>query len=111
MKNTANINLSAKPRDMRKVTDLTGNVYKSLVVISKRAHQLAITEKAQISEKLAEFAPRTDTLEEVFDNREQMEISAHFEKLPKPTLVALEEFINEKVYFRTPEIEISDEQE
>jgi len=106
-----NTNLSSIPRDMKRITETTGNVYKSLVVISKRALQLSITEKAQITEKLAEFAPRTDTLEEVFDNREQMEISAHFERQPKPTLVAIEEFLDNKVYFRTPEIDPSENQE
>lgn len=111
MMKSQNTNLSSIPRDMKRITETTGNVYKSLVVISKRALQLSITEKAQITEKLAEFAPRTDTLEEVFDNREQMEISAHFERQPKPTLVAIEEFLDNKVYFRTPEIDPSENQE
>jgi len=111
MKNTTGIEITTVPRDMRKITDMTGNLYQSVVVLSKRAHQLAIAEKTQITEKLAEFAPRNDSLEEIFDNREQMEISAHFERQPKPTLVAVSEFLNGKVYYRIPEVDTTEDQE
>lgn len=109
MKIIDNIELSVIPRDMTKISQITGNLYESVVVISKRAHQLAVLEKHEITEKLAEFAPRTDSLEEVYDNREQMEIATHYEKMPKPSVIAINEFINGKIYFRKPEI--TEEQE
>ncbi|MFC2114336.1 DNA-directed RNA polymerase subunit omega [Bacteroidota bacterium] len=103
MEKNSNIEVFAVPRDVKKISEQTGNIYQSLVVLSKRANQIAVREKEELSHKLAEFAPKNDTLEEIFDNREQMEISAHYEKLPKPSLVALDEFLNDKVYFRKPE--------
>jgi DNA-directed RNA polymerase subunit K/omega len=99
-----NISVNTKPRDIKKITELSGNLYKSVVILSKRANQIAKQEKDELVDKLAEFAPKNDNLEEIFDNREQMEISAHYEKLPKPTLVAIEEFLDNKVYFRDPDI-------
>ncbi len=98
------LELSVVPRDITKISKISGNLYESVVIISKRAHQLAVLEKHEISDKLAEFAPRTDSLEEVYDNREQMEIAVHYEKLPKPSIIATHEFLNGKIYFRKPEI-------
>jgi DNA-directed RNA polymerase subunit K/omega len=83
----------------------TENVYKSVVVISKRANQISTELKEELDGKLAEFASTTDNLEEVFENREQIEISKFYEKLPKPGLIAADEFINENVYYRIPEVE------
>ena len=103
MEKNSNIEVFAVPRDIKKISEQTGNIYQSLVVLSKRANQIAVREKEELAQKLAEFAPKNDTLEEIFDNREQMELSAHYEKLPKPSLVALDEFIHDKVYFRNPE--------
>lgn len=90
------------PRDLRAIEQKTTNIYESIVVIGKRAKQIALEQKEELHGKLAEFAPSTDTLEEVFENREQIEISTFYEKLPKPTIIATEEFLEDKVYFRNP---------
>ena len=105
MKKSDNIEVFAVPRDLNRIREITGNLYQSLVILGKRANQIALIEKEELGQKLAEFAPKNDTLEEIFDNREQMEISAHYEKLPKPRLVAIEELINDKVYFRSTNVE------
>src|SRR5690606_13507819 len=93
---------STVTRDLRDLDKETDNLYESIVVISKRANQIAVDVKEELNGKLAEFATTNDNLEEVFENREQIEISKHYERLPKPTLVAIDEFLNEKVYFRNP---------
>ena len=87
-------------RDMDKIAEPTGNVYESVAVISKRARQISSQMKDELSSKLAEFASTVDNLEEVFENREQIEISKFYERLPKPTLLATEEFLEGKVMFR-----------
>lgn len=87
----------------RKLVDLdrqTGNIYESVVIISKRADQIASELKQELTRKLADFSSVNDSLEETFENREQIEISKYYEKLPKPTIVATEEFLEGKVYFR-----------
>ena len=89
-------------RDVRKMDAKTDNIYESVVIISKRANQISSAIKEELSGKLSEFASSTDNLEEVFENREQIEISRHYERLPKPTLIATEEFLEGKVYFRNP---------
>lgn len=103
MVNRNTIQVFVKPRNLDRINDETGNLYKSVALLGKRANQIAKAEKEELSEKLAEFAPKTDNLEEVFDNREQMEISAHYEKLPKPTTVAIEEILNDELFYREPE--------
>ena len=108
MIDTSNISVVVKPRDLNKINNLTGNIYNSVVVVSKRANALAKEEKEELILKLAEFAPKNDNLEEIFDNREQMEISAHYERLPKPTLVAMEELLLNRIYYR--KVEASDEE-
>ena len=80
----------------------TANIYESLVVISKRANQIASEMKDELNSKLSEFNSSTDNLEEIFENREQIEISKYYERLPKPTLIAVQEFIENKIYFRNP---------
>ncbi|HQW23845.1 MAG: DNA-directed RNA polymerase subunit omega [Bacteroidetes bacterium] len=80
----------------------TGNVYESLVVIAKRANQISTEMKEELNAKLSEFNSTTDNLEEVFENREQIEISKYYERLPKPTLIAIQEFNEDKIYFRNP---------
>jgi len=82
--------------------DQTGNIYESVAIIGKRANQISLEIKQDLTKKLAEFASYNDSLEEVFENREQIEISRYYEKLPKPTLLATEEFENGNVYFRDP---------
>ncbi|GGE34369.1 MULTISPECIES: DNA-directed RNA polymerase subunit omega [Sphingobacterium] len=93
---------STVTRDLRELDQTTDNLYESIVVISKRANQIAVDMKEELNQKLSEFASSNDNLEEVFENREQIEISKHYERLPKPTLVAIDEFLHEKVYFRNP---------
>lgn len=92
-------------RDLRKLDGPTGNLYESLAIISKRANQISAQMKEELHNKLQEFAHDSDTLEEVFENREQIEISSFYERLPKPTSIATEEFLSERIYFRNPEKE------
>ena len=80
----------------------TGNLYETLVVISKRANQIASEMKEELNSKLSEFNTSTDNLEEVFENREQIEISKYYERLPKPTLIAVQEYMENKIYARNP---------
>lgn len=87
-------------RDLDKIAGQTGNIYLSVVVVSKRARQIAVNIKEELNNKLAEFATTVDNLEEVFENREQIEISKFYERLPKPTTTATEEFLEEKHNFR-----------
>lgn len=92
-------------RDLREIDASTDNLYESLVIISKRANQISVDLKEELNGKLAEFATTNDNLEEIFENREQIEISKFYERLPKPTLVAIDEFLNDKIYFRNPDLE------
>ena len=87
-------------RDIEKIAAQTGNLYESVVVNSKRARQIAVNIKEELNNKLAEFATTVDNLEEVFENREQIEISKFYERMPKPTTTATEEFLEEKLNFR-----------
>ena len=94
-------------RNIMDLCDDTGNIYESVAIIAKRANQISVQIKEDLSKKLAEFASYNDSLEEVFENREQIEISRYYEKLPKPTLLATQEFIENKVYWRDPTRDIS----
>ena len=89
-------------RDMIKLCDQTGNVYETVAIIAKRANQISVEMKQDLEKKLQEFASVNDNLEEVFENREQIEISRYYEKLPKPTLIAAKEFEDGKVFYRNP---------
>ncbi|MEE1233272.1 MAG: DNA-directed RNA polymerase subunit omega [Phocaeicola sp.] len=89
-------------RNMMDLCEDTGNVYETVVIIGKRANQIAVEMKNDLSKKLQEFASYNDNLEEVFENREQIEISRYYEKLPKPTLIAAQEYEEGKVYYRNP---------
>lgn len=89
-------------RDLRELDKSTDNIYESIVIMGKRANQLSNNLKEELHQKLSEFASSNDNLEEVFENREQIEISKHYEKLPKPVLVAVQEFVDGKVYYRNP---------
>ena len=89
-------------RNMVELCEDTGNVYETVAIIGKRANQIAVEMKNDLSKKLQEFASYNDNLEEVFENREQIEISRYFEKLPKPTLIAAQEYEEGKVYYRNP---------
>ena len=83
----------------------TDNIYKSISIIAKRANQINSEIKKELIDKLDEFATHNDTLEEVFENKEQIEVSKYYERLPKPTALAVEEWLKGKVYFRTPDSE------
>ncbi len=89
-------------RDMNSLSAEVGNVYETVKIIGKRANQVSLEVKSELEKKLQEFASYTDNLEEVFENREQIEISRYYEKLPKPTLIATQEFIEGKVFYRNP---------
>ncbi len=88
----------------------TENIYESLVVISKRANQIASEMKDELNSKLSEFNSTTDNLEEIFENREQIEISKYYERLPKPTLIAVQEFTEDKIYYRNPALDKNENQ-
>ena len=88
-------------RDMIQMAEQTGNVYETVCVIGKRANQIAVEMKKDLEKKLQEFAAN-DNLEEVAENREQIEISRFYEKLPKPTLIATQEYLEKKLYFSNP---------
>lgn len=90
-------------RDLCDLAAPTGNIYESVVIMAKRANQISADVKDELSKKLAEFTSYADTLEETFENREQIEISKHYEKLPKPTLVAIKEFEENKIFYRKAE--------
>ena len=100
--NYNNIPTTTVVRDMRKLDKQTENIYESLAIISKRANQISAQMKEELHSKLQEFANDNDTLEEVFENREQIEISSYYERLPKPVNIALEEFLHDKIYYRNP---------
>lgn len=88
-----------KARNISQIVAPTGNIYESLAIITKRSKQLAIDLKHELHNKLEEFAVNTDTIEEITENKEQIEISKFYEKIPNPTLIATEEFLNGEIHF------------
>ena len=94
--------VSTITRDMNTLSAEVGNEYETVAIIAKRANQISVELKAELEKKLQEFSFYVDNLEEVFENREQIEISRLYEKLPKPSLMATQEFINGKIYYRNP---------
>mgnify|MGYP001314971756 FL=1 len=92
-------------RDLSTLEVGTGNIYETIAIVAKRADQIEVELKKELDAKLEEFASISDNLEEVFENREQIEISKFYERLPNPVLIALEEFIDKQIYFRKPEVE------
>lgn len=89
-------------RDLVDLSEQTGNIYETVCVIAKRANQIAGEMKHDLEKKLQEFASLNDNLEEVTENREQIEISRYYEKLPKPTLIATQEYVDHRLVFRNP---------
>lgn len=87
-------------RDLEDIAGKTGNIYKSLNAIAKRSNQISAEMREELTKKLAEFASTTDNLEEIFENREQIEISKFYESLPKPVSIAIQEYLEDKVYVR-----------
>lgn len=100
-KNT-NAPLNTVTRDMIELSEDTQNVYETVCIIAKRSNQIAGEMKHDLEKKLQEFASLNDNLEEVSENREQIEISRYYEKLPKPTLIATQEYIEGKIHYRNP---------
>mgnify|MGYP000881996884 CR=1 FL=1 len=86
-----------------KIEEPTGNVYEAITIMAKRANQINSEIKKELTEKLEEFATYNDSLEEIFENREQIEISRHYEKMAKPTAIATQELLEDKIYMRDPE--------
>jgi DNA-directed RNA polymerase subunit K/omega len=90
-------------RDVNELKNRTGNLYESIAIIAKRANQINISVKEELHNKLEEFASHTDSLEEIHENKEQIEISRAYERMPNPALLATQEFIDSKVYYRKNE--------
>ena len=87
----------------RKLVDLdheTGNIYESINIIARRANQISSELKSELTRKLADFSSPTDTMEETFENREQIEISRYYERLPTPTIIATEEFLDDELFYK-----------
>lgn len=95
--NTANV---AETKDLNVIKRKTGNVYESIAIIAKRANQINISLKEELHNKLEEFASHTDSLEEIHENKEQIEISRAYERMPNPALLATQEFLEDKIYYR-----------
>jgi hypothetical protein len=91
-------------RDTVHLENVTGNIYESIVAMSRRSNQISTELKEELTQKLQEFASSTDNLEEIFENREQIEISKFYEKLPKPVSMAIDQLLNDEVYIRHPEV-------
>ena len=105
MSNTLNkpaVASSTITRDLRDLDIKTDNIYESIVIMAKRANQISNNVKEELHQKLSEFASSNDNLEEVFKNQKQKEISKHYERMPKPSLVAVQEFLEDKIYYRNP---------
>ena len=96
----SNLTNVAETKDLNEIKSKTGNVYESISIIAKRASQINISIKEELHNKLEEFASHTDSLEEIHENKEQIEISKAYEKMPNPALLATQEFMEDKVYFR-----------
>ncbi len=98
--NTSNV---VEPKKLTELKEKTGNLYESIAVIAKRANQINISLKEELHNKLEEFASHTDSLEEIHENKEQIEISRAYERMPNPALLATAEFLEDKIYFRRNE--------
>jgi DNA-directed RNA polymerase subunit K/omega len=97
---SANTSSVVEPKKLAEIKEKTGNLYESIAVIAKRANQINISIKQELHNKLEEFASHTDSLEEIHENKEQIEISRAYERMPNPALLATREFLEDKVYAR-----------
>jgi len=95
----SNAPLTTITRDIRQIDAKTGNIYEAIMIIAARATQIGVDQK-ELNEKLDEFAANAENLEEVFENKEQIEVSRFYEKLPKPTAIAIQEWLDDRIYFR-----------
>jgi len=100
MDNKKKVPVNTITRDIKNLAEPTGNIYESVVILYKRANQIALAEKKELTKKLEDFRTDRDTMEEVFENKEQIEISKYYERQPKPDLVAISEFENGELYYR-----------
>src|SRR5678810_534210 len=100
---SANTLNTIETKNLTDIKNKTGNLYESIAIIAKRANQINITLKEELHNKLEEFASHTDSLEEIHENKEQIEISRAYERMPNPSLLATQEFLDDKVYFRKGE--------
>ena len=98
-----NITNNIETRDINELKSKTGNIYESIAIIAKRANQINISVKEELHNKLDEFASHTDSLEEIHENKEQIEISKAYEKMPNPSILATSEFLEGKIYYRKNE--------
>lgn len=96
-------------RDLNQLDKDTRNIYQTVMIVARRANQISVELKQELNRKLEEFAYYTDNLEEVFENREQIEISKYYERLPKPTLIATQEFLDDSIYYRMTEQEAEEQ--
>lgn len=94
---------NVETRDLNEIRSKTGNLYQSIAIVAKRANQINISVKEELHNKLEEFASHTDSLEEIHENKEQIEISKAYERMPNPALLATQEFLEDKIYFRKNE--------
>jgi len=104
----SNAPLTTVTRNLNDLSETTGNIYESIAIIGKRANQISAAMKDEITKKLQEFSSTNDNLEEVFENDEQIQISRYYERLPKPTLIATQEFVDGKIYARNPAKQTTD---
>ena len=95
-------------RDIKYLAEPTGNIYETVVILSKRANQISLAEKKELAKKLEEFKGDRDTMDEVFENKEQIEISKYYERQPKPDLIAISEFENGELYYRTAKVDAAE---
>lgn len=107
-KQTANVPTVIETQNLADIKERTGNLYESIVIIAKRANQINVSIREELHNKLEEFASHTDSLEEIHENKEQIEISRVYERMPHPTILATQEFLNEKVYYRKGENDLFD---
>ena len=96
----SNAPLTTITRDIRQIDAKTGNIYEAIMIIAARATQIGVDLKKELNEKLDEFAANAENLEEVFENKEQIEVSRFYEKLPKPTAIAIQEWMDDRISFR-----------
>lgn len=107
----SNAPLSTITWDTQEMSAQTGNIYETVMIIGKRANQIGVEMKEELNKKLQEFASYTDNLEEVFENREQIEISKFYERLPKPSLLGAQEYVEGKIYYRNPANDKAEDEE
>ncbi|MDP4284276.1 MAG: DNA-directed RNA polymerase subunit omega [Bacteroidota bacterium] len=105
---TANTSNVVETKNLIDIKAKTGNLYESIAVIAKRANQINISIKEELHNKLEEFASHTDSLEEIHENKEQIEISKAYERMPNPAILATVEFMDDKIYYRRNEDNLFD---